>query len=161
MGLSIRTGTVQLSIRSALAAGMSVGLAQLLELEYPIYAMIAAVIVTDLSPANSRKLASRRLAGTLLGATVGAALSQLLPPGPLAITLSIVTVMLLSHLLALRGAAVLAGYICGIVVLDHSTHPWAYALMRLIETALGIGVALLVSYAPKLIPVESAARPPP
>jgi uncharacterized membrane protein YgaE (UPF0421/DUF939 family) len=69
--------------------------------------------------------------------------------------------MLLSHLLALRGAAVLAGYICGIVVLDHSTHPWAYALMRLIETALGIGVALLVSYAPKLIPVESAARPPP
>jgi uncharacterized membrane protein YgaE (UPF0421/DUF939 family) len=74
-------------------------------------------------------------------------------------TISILAAMMLSHLLPLKGAAVLTGYVCGIVVLDHSARPWTYALLRLIETALGIGVALLVSYAPKLIPVDATSKP--
>ena len=44
----------QLAFRTAIAAGLAVAIAQLFRLEYPLYALIAAVIVTDLSPSQTR-----------------------------------------------------------------------------------------------------------
>ena len=154
MTLSTLIPVLQLPIRAAVAAGLSVTIAQLLRLHYPLYAMIAAVIVTDLSPLQTRKLGLWRLVGTVLGATLGAVLSSLLPSTPWAIGLGIMVAMFLSHLWRLHGAAKLTAYLCGIVLLEHSAHPWVYALHRVIETALGIGVAMLVSLVPKLIPTD-------
>ena len=154
MTFSTLLPSLGLSIRAALAAGLAVAIAQLLQFQYPLYAMISAIIVTDLSPLQTRQLGFQRLAGTLLGATVGAALTHFLPPGPWAIGLSILAAMFLSHLLHLQGAAKVTGYVCAIVVLDHAGHPWSYALYRLIDTILGIGVAVLVSFVPKLIPID-------
>ena len=53
-----------------------------------------------------------------------------------------------------RDATKVAGYICGIVVLDYSAEPWHYAFHRLIETTLGVLVAWAISYVPKLIRME-------
>jgi uncharacterized membrane protein YgaE (UPF0421/DUF939 family) len=143
----------QLCVRAASATGLAVAIAQFLKLQYPIYAVLAAVIVMDLSPSKTLQLALQRLAGTVVGATVGAALSYFLPPGPLAIGFSILAAMLLSYIVHLQAAAKLAGYVCGIVVLAHGAAPWSYSLYRLIETFLGIGMAVLVSLVPKLMGV--------
>jgi len=156
MNFSTLLPAFQLPIRAALASGLAVAIAQLWPLQYPLYALIAAVIVTDLSPAQTRKLGWQRLAGTVLGATLGAALSPLLQSGPWAVGVSILAAMCLCHLARLQGAAKVTGYICGIVVLDHGGHPWTYALYRLIETVLGIGVAVVVSLVPKLTPRDAS-----
>jgi uncharacterized membrane protein YgaE (UPF0421/DUF939 family) len=142
---------VQLAVRAAVAAALAVALARALDLHAPLYAMIGAVIVTDLSPATTRQLGAVRFAGTVLGATTGAALSGILPAGPVAIGLSLAAAMLLSHFLRFEGAARVTGFICAIVILDHQDAPWSYALDRLLETMLGIGMALAVSLVPLLV----------
>jgi uncharacterized membrane protein YgaE (UPF0421/DUF939 family) len=130
---------------------VSYALAQALELEFPLYAMIAAVIVTDLQPTETHKLGLRRLGGTLIGSVLGAVLSVLLPGGTLTIALGIFLSMFLTHLLRAPQAARVAGYLCAIVLLEHAADPWTYSFWRFLETVLGIAVAILVSLMPKLI----------
>jgi uncharacterized membrane protein YgaE (UPF0421/DUF939 family) len=142
---------VQLCVRAAASAGLSVAVAQQLGLPLPIYSMIAAVIVTDLSPMQTRRLGVPRLAGTVIGATYGVALHVVLPSNAGAVALGIVIAMLSSHLARLPDAAKLAGYVCGIILLDQGQEPLAYAVDRFLETVLGIGMAITVGFVPKLI----------
>ena len=152
---SKRITALQLSIRAATAGGLAVGIAQWLKLPFPVYALIAAVIVIDLSPAKTLQMALQRMAGTLIGATVGAVLSYSLPPGPVEIGVSVVSAMLLSYVANAQGGAKLAGYVAGIAVMSYGANPWSYAVYRAIETFLGIAMAVLVSVVPKLLRVEA------
>ena len=148
------TPALQLSIRAAISATVTVEIAQLLGLQFPINAMIGAIIVSDLAPARTRELGVWRLGGSVLGATVGALFSAFVPSGLLVLGLSVFIAIFLSFVLRLHDAARLAGYVCGIIVLGHSQEPWTYALLRLLETILGVTVAVLVSLVPKLIGVD-------
>jgi uncharacterized membrane protein YccC len=145
---------VQLALRASVAAGISVALAQALNLQHPIYAFLAAVIATDLMPAQSRMLGVRRIYATIIGGICGAAISQTFPPGPWTVALGVLVAMAVSLALQAKDGAKVAGYVCGIVVLDFSSEPWHYALYRVVETVLGVLVAWGVSYVPKLIKTD-------
>lgn len=151
MNLRIPTNRVQLAFRVAAAAGLSVGVAQLFKFEDPIHALVAAVICTDLSPSQTRQLGLQRLVGTVLGAACGGTLSLMCPPSAWATGLAILVAMLICQVFQMPDGTKVAGYVSGILVLAHGTAPWSYALVRLIETALGIGAAVLISYVPKLM----------
>jgi uncharacterized membrane protein YgaE (UPF0421/DUF939 family) len=144
-----RIAPVQLALRSAVAATLSIALGRIAGFPFPIYAMIAAVIVMDLSPARTRRLAWQRVAGTVLGAGLGAALS-LAGPNEWVIFLGIAAAMLACVALGLEDAAKLAGYVAAIVLLEHTATPWTYAGWRVAETLLGIAVAVGVSAVPQL-----------
>jgi uncharacterized membrane protein YgaE (UPF0421/DUF939 family) len=145
-----------LALRASVAAGAAIGLAYLLRLETPLFAFLAAVIVTDLTPSQSRQLGLRRLVATAVGAVCGATLSPWLASGAFAIAASILIAMLISHIVGAREGAKVAGFICGILVLEHNSEPWLSAYHRFLETALGVLVAWGVSYVPKLIRLEQS-----
>ena len=146
---------LQLSLRAAVAAGGAVAIARLLNFRSPLFALMAAVIVMDLSPASTRRQALHRLVGTLVGGVVGAVFTLILPQSPWAVAAGILTAMLLGYAIGLRGmAAKLTGFVCGIIVLTRGDDAWTYAVSRTIETLLGIGMAVLVSFVPKLLRVE-------
>jgi len=151
MNIHSLTPGVQLALRASVAAALSLAIAQTLKLEFPIYAFIAAVIVTDLTPSQSRALGLRRMAATAVGAVCGAALTPYLSNGPWSLGAGILIAMLACHVVGARDGARVAGYICGIVILDHSHEPWTYAFYRFIETVIGVAVAWMISYVPKLI----------
>lgn len=147
---------MQLAIRAASAGGLSLAGAQLLGLPYPLYAMISAVIVTDLSAEQTRRSGWPRLAGTALGASIGAALGQSVTTGVVAITAGIFLAMFACHLVRMPTAARISGYVCGITLVSFTDQGWSYAAYRFIETAFGLAVAIAVSLLPKLIREDTA-----
>ena len=117
---------LQVSTRASLAATLAVVVARRVDLEFPLYALIAAIIVTDLSPARTRQLSLQRLVGTVIGAAVGALVSMASPAthgGVLTIAIGVLVAMLLSH--AFRRS----GRIRGSCRLAHGTPPFACICM--------------------------------
>jgi len=145
---------LQLAVRAAAGASVSFAIAQATGLERPIFACIAALVVTDLTPSDTRLLGARRMGAMFLGAVTGALLGSVLPSDAWAIGVGIVIAILLSEALIGRDGAKIAGYACGLIVWDSGIAPWHYGVYRLTETGLGITVAWLISYVPKLIRVE-------
>jgi len=152
---------LQVSTRASVAAALALFLARRLNLPFPVYALIAAIIVTDLSPATTRRLAFQRLLGTFLGALLGAAISVAAPTAQAAaitVALAVAGTMLISHLIGIPAAARLAGYVCAIVLVNFNDQPWTYAAYRSVETMLGIATAVGVSFIPKLIKVDGSSE---
>lgn len=141
---------IRIPLRSALGAGLAVAVGTWLNLAHPIYALVSAVVVTDIAAQQTRKLALQRVVGTLFGTAVGGVLSQVTHPNSLAVAIGVVTAMLLCTLFGIPAGARVAGYLSGMVILNFSDHPWAYAGDRLVETLLGIGAAVVVASIPPL-----------
>jgi len=148
---------LQLALRAGVAATLALAIGQLLHLQFPLFVMIAAVIVTDLQPSQSRFLGFHRIAGTIVGAVLGAAFSSVVPSSPWTIGAGIAAAMLISHVLQGADGARIAGFVCGVVMLYQGDDVWTYAMHRFAETAVGIAVAWSVSHIPKLI--KSGAKP--
>ncbi len=151
---------LQVSTRAGVAAGFAVVVSRWVDLEFPIYALIAAIIVTDLSPTSTRELGLQRLVGTVLGAAVGAVVSVATTPAthsaPLTIASGVLVAMVLTYAIRMPAAAKLAGYTCGIVLLNFNDHPWSYATYRFVETLIGITTAVIMSFIPALIAVDDS-----
>jgi uncharacterized membrane protein YgaE (UPF0421/DUF939 family) len=155
LGVPKFTPALQLGIRGAVAAALAVAVAQRLNLAYPVATLIGSVIVTDLDPARTRQLGLRRLIGTLAAATIGMVVGLLLPPGPVAIGLGVMIAMIGAHLVGLDASVKLAGYVAGVVILaPGGAGPVWSALQRIEETVIGIAMAVLVSFVPKLLRLE-------
>jgi uncharacterized membrane protein YgaE (UPF0421/DUF939 family) len=154
---TMHTHALQMAGRAAMAAAIAFWAAEFFGSSYAIYALIAAVMVTNLSVQETRDQAIPRLVGTVTGGVVGALWTYVLPSGPLALGLAVFVAMVPMYLLRLDGGARLAGYMAALVIYTHAGDPWIYAVMRGFETVLGIAAAVLVSYVPKLM---RAAAPP-
>ena len=136
---------ILLGARAALASVAAVAIAQSLKLTFPLYAVVAAVIVTDVSSERTQKSGVQRLLGTALGALAGPLFVRAFGDSIWAMGLAIVSMIFGCYVVGYIEAAKLSGYVAGLVVLDHANAPWTYARDRFVETSLGIVLAIVIS----------------
>jgi uncharacterized membrane protein YgaE (UPF0421/DUF939 family) len=159
------TSGAGLALRAALGAVLSYAVAEFVGLQHPIFALVAAIIVTDFVPKETTRLGTQRLVATVFGAMCGVLLRALFEPSGGSVGFGILVSMLACYLTKARDGAKAAGYVAAIIMLEQGEDPLSYGLFRFAETALGISVAWLLSLVPRLIQSEdqttagSSSRP--
>ncbi len=146
-----RRAQLALSVRVTTAALASLALAQLLQLPLPLWAVLTAVIVTQMSVGRSLKATFDYLVGTLGGAIYGGAIAVLVPHASEAALLAVLALAVapLALIAAINPRFSVAPITAIIVLLIPTmTHasPIASALDRLLEVALGGVTGLFVSF---------------
>jgi uncharacterized membrane protein YgaE (UPF0421/DUF939 family) len=133
------------SIRTAVAAVVSMLLARALKLPEFYWAPISTIVIL-LSTVNPLTLAWQRFVGTALGAAMGALIASFFRPNWMVYGAGIFVCGILSAVLRLDGAYRFAGITLSIVLLiAHAAPPWRIALHRFVEVSLGIAVALVTT----------------
>jgi uncharacterized membrane protein YccC len=140
-----------LSIRVTIAALAALVLAQLLQLPLPLWAVMTAVIVTQMSVGRSLKATLDYLAGTLGGAIYGGAIGVLIPHSSEIALLAVLALAVapLAFVATINPrfsvAPVTAIIVLVIPMTTHAT-PFASALDRLMEVTLGGVTGFFVSF---------------
>jgi uncharacterized membrane protein YgaE (UPF0421/DUF939 family) len=118
-----------------------------LKLEYPFYAAIAAIVAMQSSVSGSFKAGKNRMLGTFVGAIIGFVLSSIWPGSAILCALGIMMLIYVCNLLKWNDAIGVGGIlVCAIMLNLDGRNPLIYSINRLIDTFIGIGVALLVNY---------------
>jgi uncharacterized membrane protein YgaE (UPF0421/DUF939 family) len=138
------------SLRTAIAAVVSVLLARALRLPEFYWAPISTIVIL-LSVSDPRALAWQRFAGTAVGAVLGALIATYVGGNWMVYGAGILVCGILSALLRLGSAYRFDAITLSIVVIvAHTRPPWVVAYHRFVEVSLGIAVALLVTTAWRL-----------
>ena len=133
------------SLRTAIAAVVSLLLARALKLAEFYWAPISTIVIL-LSVTDPLALAWQRFVGTALGAALGALIATYVTVNWMVYGAAILVCGVLSALLRLGTAYRFAAITLTIVVLvAHAAPPWVVAYHRFVEVSLGIAVALLVT----------------
>ncbi|MCE1253782.1 MAG: aromatic acid exporter family protein [Anaerolineae bacterium] len=133
--------------KTALAVGFCVFLSQIFRLEYPFYAAIAAIISLESSLTTSFKAGRNRLFGTLVGALVGLLFASIAPNNAILCGLGIIVIISILNRFNWNSAISIAGIVFIAIMVNLNGHnPFLYGMNRMIDTAIGIIVALMVNF---------------
>jgi uncharacterized membrane protein YccC len=150
---AVRRRRVQLalSIRVTIAALVALALAQILQLPLPLWAVLTAVIVTQMSVGRSLKATLDYLVGTLGGAVYGGAIGVLIPHSSevallAVLALAVAPLALLAAVNPRFSVAPITAIIVLLIPTITDTSPIASALDRVLEVALGGITGLVVSF---------------
>ncbi|HET9086847.1 MAG TPA: FUSC family protein [Acidobacteriaceae bacterium] len=133
-------------VRTALAAGLSFWITQLLHLPGGYWAAISAIVVMQ-SEVGATMIASRdRLAGTAIGAVVGWLTAVVWHHYVVIFAMSVLLVMVLCTVLHFKNAGRLGGVTVAVIVLiPHAGPIFHIALERFVEVSFGICVSLAIA----------------
>ncbi len=135
------------NVKTALSVLICILLFQLFNIGSPFYAAVAAIISMQSSVADSFKTGKYRMLGTFLGALVGLIFALIGRGNPFLISLGIMIIIYISNLLKWNKSISIAGVVfISIMINMNGGSPFAYSFNRLVDTLIGITVAVLINY---------------
>lgn len=146
-GAEVIKGIGMRNIKTALAIFICLIIAKLLKLDYPFYAAIATVISMENSVTNSFTAGKNRIMGTFVGAGTGLVFATLEPGNVFYCALGIVVVIYVCNLLKWNKSVSIASIVFLAIMLNlKGDTPFDYSSNRIIDTFIGVTVAVLVNY---------------
>lgn len=135
------------SVRTAVAAVISILVARLFGLPEAYWAPITTLVITQSSLGSALTVSWERAVGTVLGAVAGAVLASHYGPHVLVFGAGVFVLGLLCAVARSdRSAYRFSGVTLAIVLLvPHTGPPWQTAVHRCAEVFIGIGVALVLA----------------
>lgn len=149
--LRSRRTQLALAVRVTVAAVAAYAIATALHLALPLWAVLTALIVTQMSVGRSLKATTDYMLGTIGGAVYGGAIAVLIPHSSEAALLGllVLTVAPLAYLGSLNPtltAATVTGVIVLLIPEMHHTSPLDSVIDRLIEVTVGASTGLAASF---------------
>ncbi|WP_026476782.1 FUSC family protein [Alkaliphilus transvaalensis] len=134
------------TIKTGIAVSLSMLVANLLQIGSPFFAMVAALIAIQPTITDSWKIGFNRMLGTLIGAIMGVVFAIILPSNFILAGIGIIILIYLMNRLGWNEAINIAGVVFIVVFLGEDSDHISYALNRLYDTFIGIGIAVIVNY---------------
>ena len=135
------------SARTAIAAAVSLLVAQMFRLPEAYWAPITTLVITQSSLGTALTVSGERFMGTVLGAAVGAVVASVFGPNVFVFAVSVFILGLVTSLVrSNRSAYRFAGVTLAIVLLVPRTgSAWRMAFHRFAEVCIGLAVALILT----------------
>lgn len=145
------------TLKSSIAVTIAVFLAQRLNLEYPFFAGMTALISMDITALLSIKMARNRIVGTIIGACIGVILATLFGQGnALLCGLGVIFLCSILNKLNLQGAIGIGGIVMFAILVHTDLTPMFYAINRTLPTILGGIVSVIVNIS--IFPLANVQR---
>ncbi|MEW9123343.1 MAG: aromatic acid exporter family protein [Thermotaleaceae bacterium] len=135
------------TIKTGIAVTLSILISSLLGLENPFFVVIAAVIAMQPTVSDSWKIGANRLIGTVIGILIGVLFIQIPFDNAILTGLGIIALISVMNHLKLQDSIVIATIIFAGVLFNTEGEYYDFALRRLLDTFIGIGVALSINFA--------------
>jgi len=142
---------IALSLRVTVAAISALAIAQIVDIPLPLWTVLTAVILTQMSVGRSLKATADYLLGTIGGALYGGAIAILIPHESetallLVLALAVAPLALFAALRANMNVVPVTAIIVLLLPTITHTTPFLSALYRVLEVGLGALVGLAVSF---------------
>jgi len=141
MNIGLRT------IKTALAVSISIFLSQLLNLEYPYFVAMTAIISMDRTARLSIDMGRNRVIGTLIGALIGILFATIDQGNPWLAGIGILMIILISNKLNLPGSITVGSFVFVAIMVHISSDvsPFFYGLHRTLDSLFGALIAFVVN----------------
>jgi len=131
--------------------GIAVSLGMLISIFFatgdPFYVIVAAIIAMQPTVSDSWKMGLNRILGTIIGAVIGVAFAYTTPVNPITTGFGIIVIIyILNKLKWSESISIGSVVFVGIFLNEGASNHFQYALGRLFDTSIGIGVAVAVNY---------------
>ena len=144
---------VRYGIKMGVACALAFGVSALIGSPYAIWAVVSTIIAMQINIADSLQAGVLRITGTCLGAAIGVLLLLTLPQTPLPVAVALFCIVMGCAYLTRYSALFSSVSIASVVVLFSGVQHMAsgyveaisFGLMRVMEIAIGVGSAFLVS----------------
>lgn len=135
------------NIKTAISVSICVALAHVFNREYIFYAVIASVIAMQNSVADSFKTGKNRMLGTITGAVIGFVCAFISPNNIILCGIGIIMLIFICNSLGWNKSITISCIVFLAIMLNlNGRSPFMYSINRIIDTFIGITVAVLVNY---------------